>query len=58
MVVNKHTLKFNNYYDTFIEHGFDDMRFLKDVTNEDLKEIGIDKLGHRKRLLKCLHEHR
>ena len=42
------------YYDIFIEHGFDDMRLIKNVTNEDLKEIGIDKLGHRKKLLRCI----
>ena len=44
------------YYDIFVDNGFDDMEFIKDVTNEDLQEIGIDKLGHRKRLMKCIDE--
>ena len=44
------------YYDTFMENGFDDMKFITNMKNEDLQEIGVDKLGHRKRIIKCIND--
>eukprot|EP01084_Bolivina_argentea_P145619 255192_1 len=39
------------YIDTFIENGFEDLESLENVTMDDLIEIKITKLGHRKKLL-------
>eukprot|EP01084_Bolivina_argentea_P254095 427072_1 len=41
-------VKLPQYVDTFIEGGFD-MESMVDVTMDDLKELKIDKLGHRKK---------
>ena len=50
----KETVKLPQYYDILLQNGFDDMEFVKDITKEDLLGIGIDKLGHQKRILKCV----
>lgn len=45
------------YENLFIEAGFDGpdaLKLLKDLTDEDFKEIGIKKLGHRKLLINSL----
>mmetsp|Transcript_16765 Transcript_16765/g.26644 ORF Transcript_16765/g.26644 Transcript_16765/m.26644 type:complete len:274 (+) Transcript_16765:116-937(+) len=39
------------YIDTFIENGFEDMESIANVTMDDLIEIKIGKLGHRKKLI-------
>ncbi|CAM4502634.1 unnamed protein product [Leuciscus chuanchicus] len=35
----------NQYYQTLVQNGYDNMDFISDITLEDLKEIGITKLG-------------
>eukprot|EP01084_Bolivina_argentea_P164979 286730_1 len=40
------------YYLTLIENGFDDFESIRDINSNDLIEIGIDKLGHRKKIMK------
>eukprot|EP01084_Bolivina_argentea_P138642 244045_1 len=42
------------YYHVFVENGFDDLDSLTDIKMEELETIGIDKLGHRKKLLKFI----
>ena len=46
------SIQMDIYYDTFIENGFDSMDILKETKIEDgdLEKIGIDKMGHRKKL--------
>ena len=44
------------YLDKFIENGFDNMRSIKLLTDNDLKEIGINKLGHRKLIIKAVRD--
>ncbi|KAK7166713.1 hypothetical protein R3I93_006468 [Phoxinus phoxinus] len=41
----------NQYYQTLVQNGYDNMDFISDITLEDLKEIGITKLGHQKKLM-------
>ena len=36
------------YFDKFISNGFDNLIAIKEMTMDDLKEIGVDLLGHRK----------
>ena len=40
------------YYNLFIENGFDDIDLIFDLNNNDLIEIGIKKKGHRMKILK------
>ena len=42
------------YYDKLLKNGFDDLEFIQNITKEDLKKIGIDKIGHQKRILKFI----
>eukprot|EP01084_Bolivina_argentea_P051934 95451_1 len=44
------------YIPIFIENGFDDMRAIKIMDKDDLDEIGIQKLGHKKRIIFCIEE--
>ena len=49
-------LKENNlpleYRDKLVNDGFDDLDSLKDLTEQDLIDMGIDKKGHRKKILR------
>ncbi len=44
-------LNLKNYEENFIEGGFDDMDFIKDLDLSDLEMIEIRKKGHQKKLL-------
>ncbi|XP_076135220.1 uncharacterized protein LOC143117400 [Alosa pseudoharengus] len=39
------------HYQTLVQNGYDNMDFIKDVSIEDLQEIGITKLGHQKKIM-------
>ena len=39
------------YYDLFVENGFDDVAVIRLLGDEDLKELGIDKKGSRMKLI-------
>lgn len=41
----------NQHSQTLVQNGYDNMDFISDITLEDLKEIGITKLGHQKKLM-------
>ena len=45
-------VKLPQYFDILIENGYDDLESVGDVTMEELSQIGIDKIGHRKKILK------
>ena len=49
-------VKLPQYYDKLLQNGFDNVEFIKDITKADLIQIGIDKLGHQKRILNCINE--
>eukprot|EP01084_Bolivina_argentea_P047452 87438_1 len=42
------------YTNTLIDNGIDQIAFLSDVKINDLKEIGIEMLGHRRRIMSCI----
>lgn len=48
-------LDLKEYIDTFKEESID-MKVLQELTSDDLKEIGINKLGHRKIILKGISD--
>ncbi len=39
------------YYDIFVQNGIDDIDIIKDLNMDELIEIGINKLGHRKKIM-------
>ena len=41
----------SEYYGLFINSGCDDMETILSLTDDDLKELGIHKLGHRKKIM-------
>eukprot|EP01084_Bolivina_argentea_P084077 152155_1 len=48
-------LEYNTMYiDLFVVNGFDNIKALKEMTDEDLSIIGINKLGHRKVILSAI----
>ena len=47
-------VKLPQYVDLLMENGFEDMESMRDITMEHLREIGIDKIGHRLKLMKSV----
>ena len=45
------TLQLPKYYDLFISEGFDEISLFLELSESDLKELGILKMGHRKKIL-------
>ncbi len=50
-----HSIGFPEYVTLFRENDLD-VTLLPELTNDDLKELGITSLGHRKQLLKAIAE--
>ena len=50
------TLKLPQYLDLFESQGFDELEMLSDLTDVLLKELGINKMGHRMKILKAINE--
>jgi hypothetical protein len=46
-------LGLGHYADSFLENGVD-VDLLPDVTNDDLKDLGVTRLADRKRILKAI----
>ena len=44
-------VKLSQYFDLFIEDGFDDMTQILTMTDEDLSNIGIENTGYRRKIL-------
>jgi len=47
----RNVLDFDQYYRLFVRNGVDDFRILCEVTDEQLEEMGVEKVGHRIRIL-------
>ena len=45
-------VKLAQYFQVFVQQGFDDLESIKDITKDDLNAMGIDKVGHQRRILK------
>ena len=48
----KEVVKLPEYSQLLIQQGFDELDCIRDVTKEDLESMGIDKVGHQRRILK------
>ncbi|XP_054593711.1 caskin-1 [Nothobranchius furzeri] len=44
-------LGLSQYYQVFVQNGYENIEFVSDISLEDLQEIGITKLGHQKKLM-------
>ena len=47
-------VKLPQYFELLIDNGFEDMYSVTNITMEHLREIGIDKMGHRLKLMKSI----
>lgn len=45
-------VKLPQYFHVLVENGFDDMESIHDLEDAVLKEIGVEKVGHRRKLIK------
>merc|ERR1712129_581389 len=54
----KNTVKLPQYFDLFAEQGFDEWDTIMDVglTDNILEKIGINKMGHRLKIMKWFKE--
>eukprot|EP01083_Nonionella_stella_P176896 620276_1 len=50
-------LRLNQYIAAFTENGFETMHELKQLTNDDLKELGVLKMAHRKQIKNGISAH-
>ena len=50
----RQTLKLPQYLELFESEGFDELAMLSDLTDSLLKELGINKMGHRMKILKAI----
>eukprot|EP01084_Bolivina_argentea_P119876 212512_1 len=48
----KNDVKLEQYFDILIDNGFDNLDAITTTNINQLKEIGIDKIGHRQQLMK------
>ncbi|XP_033754976.1 caskin-1-like isoform X3 [Pecten maximus] len=46
-----HLLNLEQYHATLVNQGYDNVDYVTDITWEDLEEIGIQKLGHQKKIM-------
>ena len=47
-------VKLPQYLDLFVQHGFDDLKVIQALTMNDLEEMGIEKRGHRIRIVQAI----
>ena len=47
-------VKLPQYLDLFIANGYDDLSVIQDLSIMDLEEMGIEKKGHRMRIVKAI----
>ena len=46
------TVKLPQYFQLFIENGFESFDIIREIEIDELTQIGVDKLGHRKKIIK------
>merc|ERR1712014_225991 len=51
---SKSHMKLTQYFDVLMANGFESVQSLYGITHDDLKQIGVEKLGHRKQLIRCV----
>ena len=45
-------MKLPQYFQLFMDQGIEDLESVGDITMNDLKEMGIDMIGHRNKIMK------
>ena len=50
------TVELPEYINNFINQGFDELNIIKSMTMNELIEIGLKKLGHRKKILNFIQK--
>jgi len=50
----QHKLELPQYFDCVVQHGFEDLTSLRDLDKDSLAQIGIEKLGHQLKILRCI----
>eukprot|EP01084_Bolivina_argentea_P264724 448528_1 len=50
-------VKLPEYYQIFKDNGFERLSVIKTMSESDLKEIGIDKLGHRRAIMTAIQQY-
>eukprot|EP01083_Nonionella_stella_P218093 782402_1 len=48
----KDEVKLPQYFDLLINDGYDDLEMIADITVDELVKMGVDKSGHRKKIIK------
>ena len=48
----KEDVKLPQYIDILIKNGYDDMECIQHITLDEMQQIGIDKMGHRHKILR------
>merc|ERR1712154_266142 len=48
------TVRLPQYFETLIAAGFDDLDSVAEIRFEDLNELGVQKLGHKRKLMKAI----
>ena len=54
----KDNVKLEEYYDTFIENGLEDMSIITALTEKELDLIGITKIGHKIKIIQEIHKYK
>merc|ERR1719419_733960 len=49
-------VKLPQYFQVLNDNGFDDLEGALELTEQDLREMGIDKMGHRRKIMKKVQE--
>eukprot|EP00486_Rosalina_sp_Unknown_P003213 CAMPEP_0201573050 /NCGR_PEP_ID=MMETSP0190_2-20130828/16683_1 /ASSEMBLY_ACC=CAM_ASM_000263 /TAXON_ID=37353 /ORGANISM="Rosalina sp." /LENGTH=250 /DNA_ID=CAMNT_0047999541 /DNA_START=480 /DNA_END=1232 /DNA_ORIENTATION=+ len=54
----KNDVKLDEYYETFIENGLEDMSIITALTEKELDLIGITKLGHKIKIIQEINKYK
>eukprot|EP01083_Nonionella_stella_P300707 1028071_1 len=46
-------VKLPQYFEILLANGYDDLEAVAEVTFDELERIGMNKMGHRKKMMKC-----
>merc|ERR1739842_205422 len=47
-------MQLTQYFDALVFNGFESVQSLYGISHDDLRQIGVDKLGHRKQLIRSV----
>merc|ERR1712083_397998 len=47
-------MQLTQYFEPLVFNGFESVQSLYGISHDDLRQIGVEKLGHRKQLIRCV----